>query len=247
MPWLQARKRWYLLWIGSGPLGTLLLLLLKGSSPSLRSSSVLWSDNPPLVPITILLPPTSAKLTGSDDFPLLSITIDTKTRPPSRMMATTTTDVHLADPAGLLIIQFYFQLQSCTATTLLRASHEVLQPYKRKSIPQWEATSHNILWRGCVFSSEFLFRQQVLMCFWRVSNVGGQGRIKASQQPWPSTVLCFLSYVFSPFPFLIFLWDLWMVKENEQEFQMSSWQCFLVHDYTLVILEIQLRLEDNLD
>jgi hypothetical protein len=38
-----------------------------------------------------------------------------------------------------------------------------------------------------------------------------------------------------------------MVKENEQEFQMSSWQCFLVHDYTLVTLEIQLRLEDNLD
>jgi hypothetical protein len=28
---------------------------------------------------------------------------------------------------------------------------------------------------------------------------------------------------------------------------MASWQCFLVHDYTLVTLEIQPRLEDKLD
>ena len=203
MPCLQARKRWYLLWIGSGPLGTLLLLLLKGSSPSLRSSSVLWSDNPPLVPITILLPPTSAKLTGSDDFPLLSITIDTKTRPPSRMMATTTTDVHLADPAGLLIIQFYFQLQSCTATTLLRASHEVVQPYKRKSSPQWEATSRSTIYCGeaVCFLQSFCFCSRFWCAFEGSLMLGA--RVESKQASSHGLLLSFAFWVmyFHPFPF----------------------------------------------
>ena len=204
MPCLQARKRWYLLWIGSGPLGTLLLLLLKGSSPSLRSSSVLWSDNPPLVPITILLPPTSAKLTGSDDFPLLlSITIDTKTRPPSRMMATTTTDVHLADPAGLLIIQFYFQLQFCAATTLLRASHEVVQPYKRKSSPQWEATSRSTIYCGeaVCFLQSFCFCSRFWCAFEGSLMLGA--RVESKQASSHGLLLSFAFWVmyFHPFPF----------------------------------------------
>uniref|UniRef100_A0A0A9HBM7 Uncharacterized protein n=1 Tax=Arundo donax TaxID=35708 RepID=A0A0A9HBM7_ARUDO len=95
-----------LLWIGSGPLGTLLLLLLNVPSSS-KSSIVLSEDNPPLAPIIILLPPTAARLTGDAAFPLLCTTNDTKTRPPSRM-ANAAADAHLADLASLLIILSYF-------------------------------------------------------------------------------------------------------------------------------------------
>jgi hypothetical protein len=53
--------------------------------------------------------------------------------------------------------------------------------------------------------------------------LGGQGRIKASQQPCLLLSFAFLSCVIFSLLFNFFsLWDLWMVKENEQEFQI--WQ-----------------------
>lgn len=103
IPCSHARKRRYLLWIGSGPLGTFLLLLLKGSSPSLRSCTA---------PIAILLPPTptAAALAGVGVFTSLSTTNDMRTRPPSRMATAEAANASLPDnQAGLLIILCHFQ------------------------------------------------------------------------------------------------------------------------------------------
>jgi hypothetical protein len=82
----------YLLWIGSGPFGTLLLLSWKGS-PALTSSDALRS---PSALVIILLP----AIAGRPGFLPPSTTNDINTRAPKKMANAAAR----TDPAGLLMV-----------------------------------------------------------------------------------------------------------------------------------------------
>ncbi|RLN40744.1 hypothetical protein C2845_PM01G23080 [Panicum miliaceum] len=89
-------KSKYLLWMGSGPLGTFLLLSWKGSS-ALKSSRVLCS---PSALSSILLPPIAASLAGRAALSPSSMTNAINTSDPNKMANAA---ARLTDPAGLLM------------------------------------------------------------------------------------------------------------------------------------------------
>ncbi|RLN19160.1 hypothetical protein C2845_PM02G44520 [Panicum miliaceum] len=85
--------------MGSGPLGTLLLLSWKGSS-ALKSSRVLCS---PSALSIILLPPIAGSLAGRAAFSPSSMTNAINTSAPNKMANAAAAAARLTDPAGLLM------------------------------------------------------------------------------------------------------------------------------------------------